>query len=92
MLLPGSQLSSRAAMASESAAFQSPSGSLAMVLGQICQPGGFLPRIDAEARQRRQDGERHADLFLADGGEEESVVLGVAEGIFATQCHDASSR
>ncbi len=34
----------------------------------------------------------HADLFLADGGEEEVVVLGVTEGIFATQCHDASGR
>ena len=67
-------------------------GSERRLLRQICQPGGFLPRIDAEARQRREDGERHTNLLLTDGGEEEGVVLGVTEGIFATQCHDASSR
>src|SRR5690349_15604437 len=50
--------------------------------GEVGQPCGFGPRIEAEARQRREHGELGARGVVAEPGMEEVVVGGAAEGIF----------
>ena len=99
-LRSGSESTRRAAIASASDAFQSPSGSLAIVCANT-RAAVSRGRSDRRAaschgsmpsRVRAVNTVSGADFLLANGGEEKRVVFGVTEGIFRAQRHDASSN
>src|SRR5665213_458244 len=46
------------------------------ISGLPTQIGGFLPRIDVLARKRRENGQQHAVVVLADRGVQEIAELG----------------
>jgi hypothetical protein len=44
------------------------------------EPGGLVPRIQAEPRQRRDNAERYSTLFFANRGEKKIVQIRMKQG------------
>ena len=96
-LRSGSELTRRAAIFSASDAFQSPSGSLAIVSAnaRAAVSRGKSDRRAASCHGSMPSRDKAVNTvsgptLLANGGEEKRIVFGVTEGIFRAQRHDAS--